>query len=79
MITMVADSMDNWPFMTIKGFIRVDLLLELLMLTAFGAYFAGRTIEKLKHEIFVADVFALVCHCSGRLGFYIHTGRCIRQ
>jgi hypothetical protein len=45
MITMVADSMDNWPFNVKDSY--VDLL-QILMLTAFGAYFAGRTIEKAK-------------------------------
>jgi len=43
MLTMVADSMDNWPFNVKDAY--VDLL-QVLMLTAFGAYFAGRTIEK---------------------------------
>lgn len=45
MMTMVADSMDNWPFNVKDSY--VDLL-QVLMLTAFGAYFAGRTIEKAK-------------------------------
>ena len=45
MMTMVADSMDNWPFNVKDSY--VDLL-QILMLTAFGAYFAGRTIEKAK-------------------------------
>tara|TARA_R100001015_G_C4574743_1_gene132197 strand:- start:349 stop:786 length:438 start_codon:yes stop_codon:yes gene_type:complete len=45
MLTMVADSMDNWPFNVKDSY--VDLL-QILMLTAFGAYFAGRTIEKAK-------------------------------
>ena len=45
MLTMVADSMDNWPFNVKDSY--VDLL-QVLMLTAFGAYFAGRTIEKAK-------------------------------
>ena len=43
MITMVADSMDNWAFNVKDSYVS---LLEILMLTAFGAYFAGRTIEK---------------------------------
>ena len=43
MATMVADSMDNWPFNVKDSYVS---LLEILMLTAFGAYFAGRTIEK---------------------------------
>tara|TARA_R100000541_G_scaffold24712_2_gene34413 strand:- start:948 stop:1403 length:456 start_codon:yes stop_codon:yes gene_type:complete len=45
MSTMVADSIDSWPF-TVKDS-YVDLL-QILMMTAFGAYFAGRTIEKAK-------------------------------
>lgn len=45
MLTMIADSMDNWPFNVKDSY--VDLL-QILMLTAFGAYFAGRTIEKSK-------------------------------
>ena len=45
LVTMVADSMDNWPFNVKDSY--VDLL-QILMLTAFGAYFAGRTIEKAK-------------------------------
>ena len=45
MLTMVADSMDNWAFNVKDSY--VDLL-QVLMLTAFGAYFAGRTIEKAK-------------------------------
>jgi len=45
MATMVADSMDGWPFNVKDSYVS---LLEILMLTAFGAYFAGRTIEKAK-------------------------------
>ena len=45
MATMVADSMDDWPFNVKDSYVS---LLEILMLTAFGAYFAGRTIEKAK-------------------------------
>ena len=45
MLTMVADSMENWPFNVKDSY--VDLL-QVLMLTAFGAYFAGRTVEKVK-------------------------------
>ena len=45
MLTMTADSIDAWPF-TVKDS-YVDLL-QILMMTAFGAYFAGRTIEKSK-------------------------------
>jgi len=44
-LTMIADSMDAWPFNVKDSY--VDLL-QILMLTAFGAYFAGRTIEKTK-------------------------------
>ena len=43
MITMFIDSMDEVPFNVKDSYVS---LLELLMLTAFGAYFAGRTIEK---------------------------------
>jgi len=45
MLTMIADSIDSWPFNVKDSY--VDLL-QILMLTAFGAYFAGRTIEKSK-------------------------------
>lgn len=45
MFTMVADSIDTWPFNVKDSY--VDLL-QILMMTAFGAYFAGRTIEKAK-------------------------------
>ena len=45
MVTMVVDSMDNVAFNVKDAY--VDLL-QVLMLTAFGAYFAGRTIEKAK-------------------------------
>ena len=45
MVTMVADSVDGWPFNVKDSY--VDLL-QILMMTAFGAYFAGRTIEKSK-------------------------------
>jgi len=44
-LTMIADSMDAWPFNVKDSY--VDLL-QILMLTSFGAYFAGRTIEKTK-------------------------------
>lgn len=43
MLTMIFDSLDNWPFNVKDSYID---LLQILMLTAFGAYFAGRTIEK---------------------------------
>ena len=45
MVTMVFDSLDNLPFNVKDSYVS---LLEILMLTAFGAYFAGRTIEKAK-------------------------------
>ena len=45
MATMVADSMYGWPFNVKDSYVS---LLEILMLTSFGAYFAGRTIEKAK-------------------------------
>ena len=43
MLTMVLDSLDNLAFNVKDSYVS---LLEILMLTAFGAYFAGRTIEK---------------------------------
>jgi len=45
MITMVLDSLDYLPFNVKESYVS---LLEILMLTSFGAYFAGRTIEKAK-------------------------------
>ena len=45
MVTMVLDSMDELPFNVKDSYVS---LLEILMLTSFGAYFAGRTIEKAK-------------------------------
>jgi|TARA_R110000744_G_scaffold72395_1_gene145354 hypothetical protein len=47
MLTMAADSMDAWAFNVKDSYVS---LLEILMLTAFGAYFAGRTIEKAKKK-----------------------------
>ena len=44
-MTMVFDSLDNWPFNVKDSYID---LLQIFMLTSFGAYFAGRTIEKTK-------------------------------
>ena len=44
-LTMNFDSLDNWPFNVKDSYID---LLQILMLTSFGAYFAGRTIEKTK-------------------------------
>ena len=40
MKTMVYDSMDKWAFNVMDSYVS---LLELLMLTAFGEYFAGST------------------------------------
>jgi len=45
MVTMVLDSLDYLPFNVKDSYVS---LLEILMLTSFGAYFAGRTIEKAK-------------------------------
>ena len=45
MVTMMIDSMDNVAFNVKDSY--VDLL-QILMLTAFGAYFARRTIDKSK-------------------------------
>lgn len=47
MITMLLDSLDQLPFNVKDSYVS---LLEILMLTAFGAYFAGRTIEKAKKK-----------------------------
>lgn len=47
MVTMVLDSLDNLPFNVKDSYVS---LLEILMLTSFGAYFAGRTIEKSKKQ-----------------------------
>ena len=44
-VTMVLDSLDYLPFNVKESYVS---LLEILMLTSFGAYFAGRTIEKSK-------------------------------
>jgi hypothetical protein len=44
-VTMVLDSLDSLPFNVKDSYVS---LLEILMLTSFGAYFAGRTIEKSK-------------------------------
>ena len=41
--TAVMDSLDNQPFNVKDSYVS---LLEILMLTVFGAYFAGRTVEK---------------------------------
>ena len=42
---VVFDSLDNQPFNVRESYVS---LLEILMLTVFGAYFAGRTVEKTK-------------------------------
>jgi hypothetical protein len=42
-VTMVIDSIDSLAFNVKDSYVS---LLEILMLTSFGAYFAGRTIEK---------------------------------
>jgi hypothetical protein len=47
MVTMVLDSLDYMPFNVKDSYVS---LLEILMLTSFGAYFAGRTIEKSKNK-----------------------------
>ena len=39
----VADSVEGWAFDVKPSYID---LLQVLMLTAFGAYFAGRSLEK---------------------------------
>ena len=44
-VLAVADSVEAWNFEVKDSYVS---LLEILMLTAFGAYFAGRSIEKLK-------------------------------
>ena len=42
-VVMFLDSLDNQPFNVKDSYVS---LLEVLMLTVFGAYFAGRTVEK---------------------------------
>jgi hypothetical protein len=44
-VLAVADSVEAWNFEVKDSYVS---LLEILMLTAFGAYFAGRSIEKFK-------------------------------
>lgn len=46
-VTMVFDSLDNQPFNVKESYVS---LLEILMLTVFGAYFAGRTVEKTRKQ-----------------------------
>ncbi len=45
LIIVVCDSVEGWAFDVKDTYVS---LLEVLMLTAFGAYFAGRSIEKIK-------------------------------
>jgi len=45
LIIVVCDSVEGWGFDVKETYVS---LLEVLMLTAFGAYFAGRSIEKIK-------------------------------
>lgn len=42
-VTMTFDSLENQQFNVKESYVS---LLEILMLTVFGAYFAGRTVEK---------------------------------
>jgi len=44
---VVFDSLDNQPFNVRDSYVS---LLEILMLTVFGAYFAGRTVEKTRNR-----------------------------
>ena len=44
-VLAVSDSIEAWNFDVKDSYVS---LLEILMLTAFGAYFAGRSIEKIK-------------------------------
>jgi len=46
-VTMFLDSLDNQPFNVKESYVS---LLEILMLTVFGAYFAGRTVEKTRRS-----------------------------
>ena len=46
-VTMFLDSIDNQPFNVKESYVS---LLEILMLTVFGAYFAGRTVEKTRRS-----------------------------
>lgn len=47
MVTMVLDSMDELPFNVKDSYVS---LLEILMLTSFGAYFAGERLRNLESE-----------------------------
>ena len=44
---VIFDSIDNQPFNVRESYVS---LLEILMLTVFGAYFAGRTVEKTRNR-----------------------------
>lgn len=44
---VIFDSLDNQPFNVKESYVS---LLEILMLTVFGAYFAGRTVEKTRNR-----------------------------
>jgi len=44
---VIFDSLDNQPFNVRESYVS---LLEILMLTVFGAYFAGRTVEKTRNR-----------------------------
>lgn len=61
MAIMVWDGLDE-TFMPRESYIS---LLEILMLTVFGAYFAGRTIEKLENETKPHPLTASACHRYG--------------
>ncbi len=69
MATMIADSMDAWPFNVKDSYVS---LLEILMLTSFGAYFAGRTIRKNKEMRFLPLMF-LPLLASAQQGWVVVT------
>lgn len=45
LIIVICDSVEGWGFDVKDSYVS---LLEILMLTAFGSYFAGRSLEKIK-------------------------------
>ncbi len=45
LVLVVCDSVEGWAFDVKESYVS---LLEILMLTAFGAYFAGRSLEKIR-------------------------------
>ena len=47
LVFAVCDSVEDWAFEVKESYIS---LLEILMLTAFGAYFAGRSLEKINKK-----------------------------